>query len=53
MLTTDYLIIGSGAVGMSFADQLLTDTEHEPIIEQRFAAIKQGFDRIRGRTPRR
>ena len=26
MLTTDYLIIGSGAAGMSFADQLLTDT---------------------------
>ena len=27
MLTTDHLIIGSGAVGMSFADQLLTDTD--------------------------
>ena len=27
MLTTDYLIIGSGAIGMSFADQLLTDTD--------------------------
>ena len=27
MLTTDYLIIGSGAVGMSFADQLLTETD--------------------------
>ena len=26
MLTTDYLIIGSGTAGMSFADQLLTDT---------------------------
>ncbi|SCB19377.1 NAD(P)-dependent dehydrogenase, short-chain alcohol dehydrogenase family [Bradyrhizobium yuanmingense] len=32
---------------------IFTDTEHEPFIEQRFAAIKQGFDRIRGRTPRR
>jgi len=32
---------------------IFTDTEHEPIIEQRFAAIKQGFDRIRGRKPRR
>ena len=26
MLTTDYLIIGSGTAGISFADQLLTDT---------------------------
>lgn len=26
MLTTDYLIIGSGTAGLSFADQLLTDT---------------------------
>jgi NAD(P)-dependent dehydrogenase (short-subunit alcohol dehydrogenase family) len=32
---------------------IFTDTEFEPIIEERFAAIKQGFDRIRGRTPRR
>ena len=32
---------------------IFTDTEHEPIIERRFATIKQGFDRIRGRTPRR
>jgi NAD(P)-dependent dehydrogenase (short-subunit alcohol dehydrogenase family) len=32
---------------------IFTDTEFEPFIEQRFAAIKQGFDRIRGRTPRR
>ena len=32
---------------------IFTDTEHEAFIEQRFAAIKQGFDRIRGRTPRR
>lgn len=32
---------------------IFTDTEHEPIIERRFAAIKQGFDHIRGRTPRR
>lgn len=26
MLTTDYLIVGSGAIGMTFADQLLTET---------------------------
>jgi NAD(P)-dependent dehydrogenase (short-subunit alcohol dehydrogenase family) len=32
---------------------IFTDTEFEPYIEARFAAIKQGFDRIRGRTPRR
>lgn len=32
---------------------IFTDTEREPMIDARFAAIKQGFDRIRGRTPRR
>jgi NAD(P)-dependent dehydrogenase (short-subunit alcohol dehydrogenase family) len=31
---------------------IFTDTEFEPVIDSRFAAIKQGFDRIRGRTPR-
>jgi len=31
---------------------IFTDTEFEPLIDQRFAAIKQGFDRIRGRQPR-
>lgn len=31
---------------------IFTDTEFEPAIDARFAAIKQGFDRIRGRTPR-
>jgi NAD(P)-dependent dehydrogenase (short-subunit alcohol dehydrogenase family) len=31
---------------------IFTDTEFEPIIDDRFAAIKQGFDRIRGRQPR-
>jgi hypothetical protein len=31
---------------------IFTDTEFEPIIDNRFAAIKQGFDRIRGRKPR-
>ena len=30
---------------------IFTDTEFEQHIERRFAAIKQGFDRIRGRTP--
>jgi NAD(P)-dependent dehydrogenase (short-subunit alcohol dehydrogenase family) len=32
---------------------IFTDTEFEPDIEARFAAIKQGFDRIRDREPRR
>jgi NAD(P)-dependent dehydrogenase (short-subunit alcohol dehydrogenase family) len=31
---------------------IFTDTEYEPRIDDRFAAIKQGFDRIRGRQPR-
>lgn len=31
---------------------IFTDTEFEPHIEARFAAIKQGFENIRGRTPR-
>jgi hypothetical protein len=35
MLMTDYLIIGSGAVGMSFADQLLTDTSANIVIVDR------------------
>jgi NAD(P)-dependent dehydrogenase (short-subunit alcohol dehydrogenase family) len=32
---------------------IFTDSEFEPLIDERFAAIKQGFDRIRGREPRR
>lgn len=32
---------------------IFTDNEFEPFIEARFAGIKQGFDRIRGREPRR
>ena len=32
---------------------IFTDTEFEPLVDDRFAAIKQGFDRIRGRQPRR
>jgi hypothetical protein len=35
MLTTDYLIIGSGAAGMVFADQLLTDTNANIVIVDR------------------
>ena len=31
---------------------IFTDLEFEPVIDGRFAAIKQGFDRIRGREPR-
>src|SRR5579871_6258277 len=30
---------------------IFTDNEFEPAIEMRFAAIKAGFDRIRGRAP--
>lgn len=30
---------------------IFTDTEFEPFIEARFGAIKEGFDRIRGRAP--
>jgi len=32
---------------------IFTDPEFEPIVAARFAAIKQGFDRIRDREPRR
>jgi NAD(P)-dependent dehydrogenase (short-subunit alcohol dehydrogenase family) len=32
---------------------IFTDLEYEPMIEARFAAIKQGFDQIRGRNPTR
>ena len=32
---------------------MFTETEYEPFIEARFAAIRQGFDRIRGRIPTR
>jgi NAD(P)-dependent dehydrogenase (short-subunit alcohol dehydrogenase family) len=31
---------------------IFTDTEFEPLIDDRFAAIKQSFDRIRRRQPR-
>lgn len=37
MLETDYLVVGSGAVGMAFADILLTETEANIIIVDRFA----------------
>jgi NAD(P)-dependent dehydrogenase (short-subunit alcohol dehydrogenase family) len=32
---------------------IFTDTDFEAGVDQRFAAIKAGFDRIRGRAPRR
>jgi NAD(P)-dependent dehydrogenase (short-subunit alcohol dehydrogenase family) len=32
---------------------IFTDLEFEPMIEARFTAIKQGFDHIRGRNPKR
>ena len=35
VLTTDYLIIGSGAFGMAFADQLLTETDADMAIVDR------------------
>ncbi len=37
MLETDYLIIGSGAVGMAFADTLLAETEATIIMVDRYA----------------
>jgi hypothetical protein len=37
MLEADYLIVGSGAVGMAFADILLTETDASIIIVDRFA----------------
>ena len=36
-LKTDYLIIGSGAMGMAFADTLLSETDANMIIVDRFA----------------
>lgn len=36
MLETDYLIIGSGAVGMAFVDTLLSETEANIIIVDRY-----------------
>ena len=36
-LQTDYLIIGSGAMGMAFADTLLSDTDATMIIVDRYA----------------
>ena len=32
---------------------IFTDLEFEPAIERRFAKIKEGFDKIRERTPKR
>ena len=32
---------------------IFTDNEFEPVLDARYAAIKQGFDQVRGRTPRR
>ncbi len=32
---------------------IMTDAEYEPVIEARFASIKEAFDRIRDRTPPR
>jgi len=37
MLETDYLIIGSGAVGMAFADTLLSETDATIIMVDRYA----------------
>ena len=32
---TDYLVVGAGALGMTFADQLLTDTDASIVIVDR------------------
>lgn len=37
MLETDYLIVGSGAVGMAFADTLLTETDANILIVDKYA----------------
>ena len=37
MLETDYLIVGSGAVGMAFVDTLLSETDANIIIVDRYA----------------
>ena len=37
VLKTDYLIIGSGLVGMAFADTLFTETDVNIIIVDRYA----------------
>lgn len=37
VLETDYLIVGSGAVGMAFADVLLTETDANIIIVDKYA----------------
>ena len=37
MLETDYLVIGSGAVGMAFVDTLLTETDDHIILIDRYA----------------
>ena len=36
-LKTDYLIVGSGAMGMAFADTLLTETHCDMVIVDRHA----------------
>ncbi|GIZ40845.1 hypothetical protein CKM354_000416800 [Cercospora kikuchii] len=36
-LTTDYLIIGAGAMGMAFADTMLSDTNASMVIVDRYA----------------
>ncbi|MFK8105411.1 MAG: NAD(P)/FAD-dependent oxidoreductase [Saprospiraceae bacterium] len=36
MLSTDYLIVGSGAVGMAFADVLLSETDAQIIIVDKY-----------------
>lgn len=37
VLSTDYLIVGAGAVGMAFADQLLTETDADIVMVDRRA----------------
>ncbi len=36
-LSTDYLVVGSGAVGMAFVDTLLSETDADIVLVDRFA----------------
>ena len=47
------MLVNSSAKASKGTGHIFTDLEFEPMIEARFAAIKQGFDHIRGRNPKR
>jgi hypothetical protein len=46
-------LLSQSLTGRASNRNIFTDYEFEPLIDERFAAIKQGFDRIRGREPQR